>query len=115
MRYPVLDELAALVWAGNLAALELHVPQWTVSDGVPNPPDRLVFDLDPGPGTTIVDCCRVAERLYDVLVADGLVPVATTSGSKGLQVYAGIEPASAQGPSAYAKAVAAAFERETPL
>jgi bifunctional non-homologous end joining protein LigD len=115
IRYPLLQELAALVWAANLAALELHVPQWTVSaDGTPELPNRLVFDLDPGPGTTVVDCCRVAERLHDVLTADGLVPVVTTSGSKGLQVYAGIETTSAQAPSAYAKAVAVAFERETP-
>ncbi|WP_285640737.1 DNA ligase D [Lentzea sp. NBRC 102530] len=114
VRYPLLEELAALVWAANLAALELHVPQWTVRDGTRGAPDRLVFDLDPGPGTTVVDCCRVAERLHEVLVGDGLVPVATTSGSKGLQVYAGIEPAPANGPAAYAKAVATAFERETP-
>ncbi|MFI6100860.1 DNA ligase D [Lentzea sp. NPDC051213] len=114
VRYPLLEELAALVWAANLAALELHVPQWTVSDGTPNLPDRLVFDLDPGPGTTIVDCCRVAERLHQVLVADGLMPVATTSGSKGLQIYAGIEVNSAQAPSNYAKAIAAALGREAP-
>ncbi|MGW6928429.1 non-homologous end-joining DNA ligase [Lentzea sp. NPDC054927] len=114
VRYPLLEELAALVWAANLAALELHVPQWIVSGGTRGLPNRLVFDLDPGPGTTIVDCCRVAERLYDVLVADELVPVATTSGSKGLQVYAGIETANAKSPSAYAKAIAVAFERETP-
>ncbi|NGY61261.1 ATP-dependent DNA ligase [Lentzea sp. NEAU-D13] len=114
VRYPLLHELAALVWAANLAALELHVPQWTVVDGARELPNRLVFDLDPGPGTTIVDCCRVAERLYEVLVADGLAPVATTSGSKGMQVYAGIETTNAQSPSAYAKAIAVAFERETP-
>lgn len=114
VRHPLIHELAALVWAANLAALELHVPQWTVSGGVRNPPDRLVFDLDPGPGTTIVHCCRVAERLFDVLTADGLLPVATTSGSKGLQVYAGIEATSSQAPSAYAKAIAMAFERDTP-
>jgi bifunctional non-homologous end joining protein LigD len=115
VRYPLLHELAALVWAANLAALELHVPQWTVAeDGTRNPPDRLVFDLDPGPGTTIVECCRVAERLHDVLLADGLTPVATTSGSKGLQVYAGILTTSAQAPSAYAKTIATAFERDTP-
>jgi bifunctional non-homologous end joining protein LigD len=114
VRYPLLHELAALVWAANLAALELHVPQWTVTDGVRNAPDRLVFDLDPGPGTTIVDCCRVAERLFDVLTADGLIPVATTSGSKGLQVYAGIETANPRTPSAYAKTIAATFERQTP-
>ncbi|MDX8053846.1 DNA ligase D [Lentzea sp. BCCO 10_0798] len=74
VRYPLIHELAALVWAANLAALELHVPQWTVSDGARDLPNRLVFDLDPGPGTTIVDCCRVAERLHEVLVADGLTP-----------------------------------------
>ncbi|WP_086667091.1 DNA ligase D [Lentzea kentuckyensis] len=114
VRYPLLHELAALVWAANLAALELHVPQWTVADGARELPNRLVFDLDPGPGTTIVDCCRVAEWLYEVLVADGLAPVATTSGSKGMQVYAGIETTNAQAPSAYAKAIAVAFEQETP-
>lgn len=75
--YPLFDELAALVWAANLAALELHVPQWTVgARGQRELPDRLVFDLDPGPGTTVVECARVAERLYDVLVDDGLTPVA---------------------------------------
>ncbi|MFC3897497.1 DNA ligase D [Lentzea rhizosphaerae] len=114
VRYPLIHELAGLVWAANLAALELHVPQWTVTGGTRNLPDRLVFDLDPGPGTTVVDCCRVAERLHDVLAGDGLTPVATTSGSKGLQVYAGIDAPAAQSPSAYAKAVAVAFERETP-
>lgn len=114
VRYPLIHELAALVWAANLAALELHVPQWTVSGGTRNLPDRLVFDLDPGPGTTVVDCCRVAERLHDVLTGDGLTPVATTSGSKGLQVYAGIDAPAAQSPSSYAKAVAVAFERATP-
>ncbi|WP_081902033.1 DNA ligase D [Lentzea aerocolonigenes] len=114
VRYPLIHELAALVWAANLAALELHVPQWTVTGGTRNLPDRLVFDLDPGPGTTVVDCCRVAERLHDVLAGDGLTPVATTSGSKGMQVYAGIDAPAAQSPSAYAKAVAVAFERETP-
>ena len=115
VRYPLLHELATLVWAANLAALELHVPQWTVSgDGTPNLPDRLVFDLDPGPGATVVDCCRVAERLYDVLAGDDLTPVAATSGSKGLQVHAGIDATSARAPSACAKAVAVAFERQTP-
>ncbi|WP_082115380.1 DNA ligase D [Lentzea aerocolonigenes] len=114
VRYPLIHELAGLVWAANLAALELHVPQWTVTRSARNSPDRLVFDLDPGPDTTIVHCCRVAERLYDVLAADGLLPVATTSGSKGLQVYAGIETTSSQAPSNYAKTIAVAFERDTP-
>ncbi|MEV6876197.1 DNA ligase D [Amycolatopsis sp. NPDC051128] len=113
--YPLLGELPDLVWAANLAALELHVPQWTVEPGgARRPPDRLVFDLDPGPGTTIVDCCRVAERLHDVLVADGLTPYAKTSGSKGMQLCCGIRTEDPAAPSAYAKRLAQRLARETP-
>jgi bifunctional non-homologous end joining protein LigD len=68
-----------------MAALELHVPQWQIDPaGGRRPPDRLVFDLDPGPGTSIVDCCRVAERLRHLLDNDGLTAFAKTSGSKGM-------------------------------
>jgi len=84
--YVVVQDAATLVWAANLAALELHVPQWRVGPrGAVHAPDRVVVDLDPGPPATVVECCRVA-----VLVRDRLGPtaVAKTSGSKGLQVYA---------------------------
>lgn len=115
IEYPLIEELPALVWAANMAALELHIPQWTVGSGAKRrPPDRLVFDLDPGKGTTIVECCRVAERLHDVLVEDGLAPYAKTSGSKGMQVYAGIRTRSPQAPGTYAKAVAERFAAQTP-
>jgi bifunctional non-homologous end joining protein LigD len=113
--HAVLDDLPALVWAANLAALELHVPQWTVDgDGARRSPDRLVFDLDPGPDTTIVECCRVAERLRDILTADGLTPLAKTSGAKGMQLYAGIDTMGAERPSAYAKALAERLAAQTP-
>jgi bifunctional non-homologous end joining protein LigD len=47
--YVVVDDLPTLVWAANLAALELHVPQWSVGPrGGVREPDRLVLDLDPG-------------------------------------------------------------------
>jgi bifunctional non-homologous end joining protein LigD len=115
VEYALLDELAALVWAANLAALELHVPQWTIDPGgAGRVPDRLVFDLDPGPGTTVVECARVAERLHDVLVADGLAPAAKTSGSKGMQVCAGVRGGLPGDTSAYAKALAERFAAETP-
>ncbi len=115
INYPLIDDLPSLVWAANLAALELHTPQWTVGpDGSRGSPDRLVFDLDPGEGTTIVDCARVALRLHDLLVADGLTPLATTSGSKGMQLYAGIHTTNAKAPAAYAKALAERLARETP-
>jgi bifunctional non-homologous end joining protein LigD len=104
-----------LVWSANLAALEVHVPQWQVgADGVAQLPDLLVLDLDPGPGTGVVECARVAHRLRERLVADGLDPVVKTSGSKGLQVYAPITCTDKEHPSRYAKALAQQLTGETP-
>jgi len=105
--YPLIDDLPTLVWAANLAALELHVPQWTVGpkDAKRNP-DLLVFDLDPGKPATIVECCRVACLLRDRLTADGLDTYAKTSGSKGLQLYCAIRTRRPEAPSEYAKALA---------
>lgn len=115
IEYALVEELPALVWAANLAALELHVPQWTIgAGGVRRSPDRLVFDLDPGPGATVVDCARVAERLHDVLVADGLTPVAKTSGSQSMQVYVGVRTRQPERTSVYAKALAERFATDTP-
>ena len=90
VEYAVLCDLPTLVWAANLAAIELHVPLWRVGRRrrLPAPPDYLVFDLDPGPGTTVVECCRVALDVVDRLGRLGKDAVAKTSGSKGLQVYA---------------------------
>jgi bifunctional non-homologous end joining protein LigD len=87
----LLSAVPDLVWSANLAALEVHVPQWQVDEeGRAQLPDLLVLDLDPGPGTGVVECARVAHRLRERLAADGLDPVVKTSGSKGLQVYAPI-------------------------
>jgi bifunctional non-homologous end joining protein LigD len=85
--YVVIDDRPTLVWAANLASLEFHVPQWRLGDGedLPKPSDLLVFDLDPGEGTSIVECCKVASWLADEIGRDGVV--AKTSGSKGLQLY----------------------------
>src|SRR5215213_2548386 len=95
--YIVVEELATLVWLANLAALELHTPQWRVGPrGGVRGADQLVLDLDPGPPATVVECCRVALLLRDLLVADGLDPVAKTSGNKGLQLYAAIAETSAE-------------------
>ncbi|WP_034271813.1 non-homologous end-joining DNA ligase [Haloechinothrix halophila] len=113
--YPVLDDLASLVWAANLAALELHVPQWTVTpDCERATPDRLVFDLDPGAPATIVECCRVAEALREMLTADGLTPVPKTSGSKGMQLYCPVRTEMPDDTSRYAKAVAQRLATEQP-
>ncbi|MDF5755494.1 non-homologous end-joining DNA ligase [Spongiactinospora sp. TRM90649] len=87
--FAVIEHLPDLVYYANLAALELHVPMWRVSpQGQALAPDTLVFDLDPGPPATVVECCRVALLLREVLAEDGLTACPKTSGSKGMQLYA---------------------------
>ena len=77
-----------MVWAANLAALELHVPMWRVGPrGKVFNPDLLVFDLDPGAPAGIVECCEVALLLRERLQTDGLSAYPKTSGSKGMQLY----------------------------
>lgn len=113
--YPLIDGLPALIWAANLAALELHVPQWTVGPrGGRRLPDLVVFDLDPGAPATVVECCRVAELINEVLTEDGLTGYPKTSGSKGLQVYVPVRVSAADRTSRYARAVAARLAAERP-
>jgi bifunctional non-homologous end joining protein LigD len=131
VRYLVIDGLPALIWAVNLAAIELHVPMWRFpgadasAPGAPAPdmepapeagndPDLLVFDLDPGAPATIVECCRVAEALRPVLEAEGLRPLPKTSGGKGLQLYATVSGLTAEQASDMALGFAQRIERELP-
>jgi bifunctional non-homologous end joining protein LigD len=110
--YLVVDGLPALIWAANLAGLELHVPQWRVPEI--RRPDLLVFDLDPGEPADIVDCCRVAEDLRPLLEAEGFAPLAKTSGGKGLQLYAPISGVTSEQASDQARAFAERLERDQP-
>jgi bifunctional non-homologous end joining protein LigD len=113
--FVVVEELPTLVWLANLAALELHTPQWRVGPrGGVHGADQLVLDLDPGPPATVVECCRVALLLRELLVADGLDPVAKTSGNKGLQLYAALAETPADRTSAYAHELAKRLEQEHP-
>lgn len=80
----IVQEVAALVWLANLAALELHTHQWTTD--VPARPTAMVLDLDPGAPATIVDCCRVALALRATLEQLDLDCVVKTSGGKGLHL-----------------------------
>ncbi|OLT30222.1 ATP-dependent DNA ligase [Actinomadura sp. CNU-125] len=112
--YVVVDDLATLVWCANLAALELHVPQWKVGPrGKVHTPDLLVYDLDPGPPATVVEACEVATMLRDLLAEDGLESYPKTSGKKGLHLYVPIkQPAQADRTSEYAKAAAQRLAEE---
>jgi bifunctional non-homologous end joining protein LigD len=98
------DDLASLVVLANLGCLEVHVPQWTAP--WPGVHDRLVVDLDPGPGTTVVHCARVALAARAVLARDGLTGAVKTSGSKGLHLYAPLDRVPAERAVAYAKSLA---------
>ena len=112
--YVVAQDTATLVWLANLAALELHTPQWRIDgDEEERRPDRLVADLDPGEPADITDCARVALLLRDRFARDGLTSYAKTSGKKGIHVCC---PISGEQPhqvvSDYVKTVAQELERE---
>lgn len=102
--YLVVDEQATLVLLANQAALELHTPQWRIADQPPEPfvvdgttlADQVMVDLDPGPGVTMAQTATAALEVANELAAEGLVPVAKTSGGKGLQVLAAIRPTPAE-------------------
>lgn len=86
MDYCLAQDLPTLVWAANLADLELHTSLARKVNVAR--PTMMVFDLDPGAPATIVQCCQVGLWLRDLLGKMKLKSFAKTSGSKGLQVYA---------------------------
>ena len=114
--FVVVDDLPTLIWCANLAALELHIPQWKVGPrGKVHTPDLVVFDLDPGPPATIVEACEVAKLLREVLAEDGLESYPKTSGKKGLHLYVPVEaPKDAERTSEYAKAAAQRLAEDQP-
>ncbi|RXR26186.1 ATP-dependent DNA ligase [Oerskovia turbata] len=90
--YPLVNDLATLTWLGQIAALEIHVPQWQFGrTGIQKNPDRLVLDLDPGEGAGLPECAEVARLARDVLRGMGLDPLPVTSGSKGIHLYAALD------------------------
>ncbi len=85
MQYCLVQDLPTLVWAANLADIELHTSLARKKNIAR--PTMMVFDLDPGAPADIVQCCQVGLWLRDLLAKLKLKSFAKTSGSKGLQVY----------------------------
>ncbi len=120
--YVVCDDLPTLVWLANLAALELHTPQWRVAALDPPAdsvalarPDIMVVDLDPGAPAGLAECCEVALLMRERLAADGLDAYPKTSGKKGMQLACPVAASqSAEDISAYAKRIAEELERAQP-
>ncbi len=79
------NNLETLIWAENLASIELHVPLARANS--PETPNSMVFDLDPGDQTGILECARVALIIRDLLSRMELASYVKTSGKKGLHVY----------------------------
>jgi bifunctional non-homologous end joining protein LigD len=83
--YTLAQDRPTLIWLANLADVELHT-SLAPADQTERP-TMLVFDLDPGPPASIVECSEVALVLRGLFAALGLESVAKTSGSKGMQIY----------------------------
>ena len=111
--YCLMNDLPALVWAANLADLELH----TFLHRAPaiTRPTSLAFDLDPGAPADMMLCCRVALWLRAIVDELGLQSFAKTSGSKGLQIYVPLNTAATyEKTKAFAHSLAEKMEREHP-
>jgi bifunctional non-homologous end joining protein LigD len=113
INFCLLADVPALVWAANLAALELHTSlSFAVAVATPT---MMVFDLDPGPPADIVDCAQVGLWLKAVFDRHGLASFPKTSGSKGLQVYVPLNtPSAYDHTKSFARALAQLLEKQHP-
>jgi bifunctional non-homologous end joining protein LigD len=111
--YTLIEDLPSLVWAANLADIELHTSLARAVDL--DRPDSIVFDLDPGAPADVVDCARVALRLRGLFSQLGLDCYAKTSGSKGLHLHVPLNGTATFAESRpFAKAVAETMEARFP-
>ena len=85
IEYVVANDVRTLAWIASVGGVELH-PFLHRAPKIDRPTD-VVFDLDPGAGATILECCQVALILRDALAAIKLDSFVKVSGSKGLQLY----------------------------
>jgi bifunctional non-homologous end joining protein LigD len=113
MHYCLANDLPTLVWAANLADLELHT-SLSRKNNIERP-TTMVFDLDPGAPADIVQCCQVGLWLRDLLTTMKLKSWAKTSGSKGLQVYVPLNtPVTYDDTKALSRSIAQYLERDHP-
>jgi bifunctional non-homologous end joining protein LigD len=113
MHFCLVQDVATLAWAVNLADLEMHVPLHRAPDA--DRPDGVVFDLDPGAPADLVTCCEVALILHDLFARLQLQSFAKTSGSKGLQLYVPLNSGASYGETKpFSRAVAEALAARRP-
>lgn len=114
--YPLVDAAPTLAWFAQVAALELHTPQWRFdADGSRANPDRMVLDLDPGPGVSLAQTAEVAVWCREILEGMDLSSVPVTSGSKGIHIYTPLDGThDSDTITEVAKALARALEEDHP-
>jgi bifunctional non-homologous end joining protein LigD len=109
----LINTLPALLWAANLAALEIHVPLALANK--PQKPQWMVYDLDPGDPTMLRQCAVIALRLRDHFASLKLQTLVKTSGSKGLHLYVPLNtPTTFDQTKIFARTVAQYLEQESP-
>jgi bifunctional non-homologous end joining protein LigD len=88
--YLIVDSLASLIGLVQIGILEVHT--WNSVVSRLEQPDRIVFDLDPGPGvkwTEVIECARL---IRDELEALRLASFVKTTGGQGLHVVVPLAP-----------------------
>lgn len=104
------EDLRALAQAN---ALELHV--WGSAFPAIERPDRIIFDLDPGPRVTWADVCDAARLVRDLLASANLRSWVKLSGGKGLHVTVPLSgPMTWEQASMFSKLVATRIAAEAP-
>jgi len=111
--FPMIQDLAALLWVINLGCIDLN-PWYSRCDDTDRP-DFLHFDLDPVPGASFERVRETASLVRQALDVLKMPSYAKTTGSKGIHVYVAIE----RGPTqkqvwAFAKQFARALESHNP-
>jgi bifunctional non-homologous end joining protein LigD len=113
VHYILANDLPTLVWLANLAAIELH-PSLSLAKDIACP-TMMVFDLDPGPPATIVQCCQVGMWLREIFDHFNLQSFPKTSGSKGLQLYVPLNTATSYDETkTFSRALAQLLEHDHP-
>jgi bifunctional non-homologous end joining protein LigD len=88
--YLVVEDAEGLMELVQFNSLEFH--PWGSHARAPDLADRVVFDLDPGPGVPFAQVRRAAADLRDKLESIGLQSFLRTTGGKGLHVVVPLNP-----------------------
>ncbi len=85
IRFPMIQDLASLLWVVNLGCIDLN--QWYARCDDLDRPDYVHFDLDPTPGASFSAVRDAALAVREALEEIRMPAFAKTTGSRGIHVY----------------------------